>query len=151
MRYSWSLSREDVLLVVGIVLFALVSGVIFSPISNHETIHVIDRFTNFLMVAVLVAMLVPLVRASQYWGGQIGRNLQVIALGLIFFMVSIVPHVEWHVGGAPRPLGPAMLGMSSAWWAGFFHVFTIVSWTVIIYGFYRFWDLARPGAVSDNE
>lgn len=150
MSYLSYLSREDVLLIAGTVLFAVLSGVIFAPITDHGTLHVVDRFTNFLILAMVLAMLVPLVRASQYWGGEIGRNLQIVALGLLFFVASIVPHVEWHVRGAPQPLGPAMMGLSSAWWAGFFHVLTIVSWIVIIYGFYRFWQLARPRTVTDQ-
>lgn len=150
MRYFSSFSRDDILLITGTVLFAAGSGVIFSPVTNHELFHVLDRFTNFLILVMVVAMLVPLVRASRYWGGEIGRNLQIIGLGLLYFMVSIVPHVEWHVRGAPEPLGPAMLGLSSAWWAGFFHTLTVASWGIIIYGFYRFWRLARPRNL-DNQ
>lgn len=150
MAYSSFLTRDDLLLVTAVVAFAVVSGVIFSPITDHGTLEVVDRFTNVLILAMLLAMLVPLIRASRHWGGEIGRNLQIVALGLVFFMVSIVPHVEWHVRGAPGPLGPAMMGLSPAWWAGFFHVLTIVSWVVMIYGFYRFWQLARPKTVNDR-
>lgn len=138
------IKRVDGLLVIALLGFALVSGIIFSPVSDPKMIQILDRFSNILLAFVVIATLVPLLRASQHWGGEIGRNLQLIALGLVFFMFSIVPHVEWHVLGAPEPLGPSMFALSSAWWAGFFHILTIVSWVIIIYGFYNFWQLARP-------
>lgn len=147
---GYSLSRNDLLLVAGVIASALVAGLAFSPVTDHGTLHAVDRVTNLLIFLTILLLLVPVVRASQHWGGQIGRNLQIVGLGLLLFLVSIVPHIEWHVRGAPRPVGPPMLGLSSAWWAGFFHVLTIASWTVIIYGFYRFWRLARPRTVSDR-
>ncbi|TYL37203.1 hypothetical protein CV102_17960 [Natronococcus pandeyae] len=151
MRGPWALSRTDLLLISGIPVLAIAAGVIFSLVADHGTLPLVGRGTSVLVGGVILVTLVPLLRASQHWGGEIGRNLQLIALGLLFFMAAIVPHIEWHIRGAPEPLGPPMLGLSSAWWGGFFHVFTIISWVIIIYGFYRFWRLARPRPRHDEQ
>lgn len=138
------LSRTDGLLVAGTVAVAVVAGLIFAPVTDFETLHLLDLATNVLIFSIIAVMLVPLFLASRHWGGEIGRNLQIVAVGLLVFVVSILPHIEWHVEGAPYYLGPAMLGLSPAWWVGFFHTLTVATWIVVIYGFYRFWRLARP-------
>lgn len=137
------LKRQDWQIMMGLLALSFLSGLAFTTVQDHGTLLLIDRFSNILMAFAIVATLIPLLKASQHWGGKIGRGLQIIALGLLLFMFSIIPHVEWHVMGAPDPLGPRMV-LSSAWWAGFFHILTIVSWVIIIYGFYLFWDLGRP-------
>lgn len=142
------MDRKDYIPILAVLVSSLVIGILAAPFRNQQQLLFVDRFTNLLLFVVVLLTLVPLLRASQHWGGRIGRNLQLIALGLLLFMFSIVPHIEWHVQGAPNPLGPSMLGLSSAWWAGFFHILTIVSWLIIIYGFYGFWAMSSPESTS---
>ncbi|MCJ7429397.1 MAG: hypothetical protein MUP66_03315 [Candidatus Nanohaloarchaeota archaeon QJJ-5] len=142
---SLHMTQRDYLLIIGAVLLSAVAGVLVRGISSIETIAMMTIvLTGGAAIAVLGA-LIAIYKGRKLYGGAIARNLEVIAVGLILFIVSYLPHVVWHVIGLSNDnaLGPAWIGLSESWWTGFYHFGALMFFLISIYGFYLFWKFGN--------
>ncbi|MDY6778126.1 MAG: hypothetical protein SVU32_05645 [Candidatus Nanohaloarchaea archaeon] len=135
------MERKDYLVIGGALLVSALVGFAARGIQSVQTIAMV---TLGLTVAAFITTLIALVaiyKARKPYGGKVARNLEVIGFGLALFIVTYLPHVVWHIFGLQNnnPLGPAWLGLSKAWWAGFYHIGAFMFFLIASYGFYLFW------------
>lgn len=97
----------------------------------------ITGFTGMLAVSTTYIQ-VPFILAGLYyiyelrtWGGDIGRNLQLIGAGLVLILLNWIPHIPWHMSGMPA------MGISQGFWLGFFHSWMIAGFLVISYALHK--------------
>jgi len=131
-RGTLHLKAEDYQVIAAGVLLGVFGGVIGHVYS------VGIRAELYTRVAVSLAILVALYciyQARTAWGGDLARYLEIIGAGLVLFMLTWIPHIEWHIQGSP-----VLFGLSSGFWLGFFHALTASTFLITAYGFYRFWQ-----------
>lgn len=101
---------------------------------------VVGQITGFteVLAATTTYIQIPFILAGLYyvyelrtWGGDIGRNLQLIGAGLVLILLNWLPHIPWHIAGMPA------LGISTGFWLGLFHAWVIAGFLVISYGFHE--------------
>lgn len=97
----------------------------------------VTGFTEILAAATTYIQ-VPFILAGLYyvyelrtWGGDIGRNLQLIGAGLVLILLNWIPHIPWHMSGMPA------LGISQGFWLGLFHTWVIGGFLVISYALHK--------------
>lgn len=136
---SFNLEKRDYQVIAGAILLPLIAGFLTMGIESLMTIVlIIVAMTVAAGLAVFIG-LYAIYKGRSLYGGEVARNLEIIALGFLLFMVSYIPHTLWHVMGFPDALGPDWSIFSSAWWTGFFHIGAIAFFLISTYGFYRFW------------
>lgn len=142
---SLHMKRNDYLLIVGAVGIAAVLGWLVRGISDIETIAMLTIVLTIGAGIAVLGTLVAIYKGKKLYGGTIARNLEVIAIGLILFIVSYLPHVTWHVIGLAQdnPLGPTWLLLSKSWWTGFYHFGALMFFLISVYGFYLFWKFGN--------
>ncbi len=135
------MERNDLLMIAAAALIPLFAAVGAMGIQSQMTMVLIILGSTGASGLAVLAALVAIYRGRELYGGEIARNLELVGLGFFLFMITYVPHTVWHVIGLTNqnPLGPAWVGMSGAWWAGFFHVGAFMYFIISSYGFYRFW------------
>lgn len=126
------LKRPDYMVIGGGVLGAVLAGVLGHLLAAPPSIEVYTRFMTAFAILVSVYFIY---RARQVWEGNLARYLEIIGLGLTALMVSWVPHIGWHLKGMPPWLGIAPGG-----WIAFYHILTAVTFFIVGYGFYLFWQ-----------
>lgn len=76
-------------------------------------------------------------------GGDISRNLEVIATGFLIYALIWWPHkIWWHGTGFGGEM-PAWIGISAGAWQTFFHLLTATTVAIAGYGFYLFWKMGQ--------
>lgn len=96
----------------------------------------VGQFTGFteMLAAATTYIQLPFIIAGLYyiyrlrdWGGEVGRSLQLVGVGLMMIMVNWVPHIPWHINGMPS------MGVSPGFWLGLFHSWVIAGFLMISY------------------
>ncbi|AOV94311.1 hypothetical protein AQV86_00085 [Nanohaloarchaea archaeon SG9] len=97
----------------------------------------VTGFTEVLTLSTTYIQ-IPFILAGLYyvyelrtWGGEIGRNLQLIGVGLVLILLNWLPHIPWHIAGMPG------IGISQGFWLGFFHSWVIAGFLVISYALHE--------------
>jgi hypothetical protein len=73
------------------------------------------------------------------YGGDVGRYLAVIGIGLGYYALTFIPHVQLHI--AQMEMGVSSLGPVNVMSLYMFqHVATIWVFLMVSYGFYLFWQ-----------
>lgn len=136
-----NMERKDLYLIAAAILVPLLAGLALMGIQSQMTIVMIILAATGLAGLAIVAALVAIYKGRELYGGEIARNLELVGIGFFLFIVTYIPHTLWHVFGLmnQNPLGPGWIGLTEAWWAGFFHVGAFMFFLIATYGFYRFW------------
>ncbi len=136
-----NMERTDLTIIAGAVLIPLFAALATMGIQSQMTIVMIILAATAASGLAVLGALIAIYKGRDLYGGEIARNLEIVGLGFFLFMITYVPHTVWHVVGLTNqnPLGPEWIGMSGAWWAGFFHVGAFMYFIISAYGFYRFW------------
>jgi len=129
------INREDVILVTGLVLAAVLNGVIWH-VMNFDT--AAEGWFRFIEAGAVLTALYGVYRARGLWGGEVARSLEVTSIGIITYMLSYTPHIGWHIAN-----NPAILGIQSEAWIGFFHGISAVSFLIVGYGLYLFAESSK--------
>jgi uncharacterized membrane protein YfcA len=114
------------------LLVAIIGGVIghlFSITVEAEL------YTRFIASGAIIVSIYFVHRARSAWDGELARYLEIIGAGFIVLMLSWVPHIGWHIRGQPE-----ILGLSASFLIGLFHTLAAVTFLIVGYGFYRFWQ-----------
>lgn len=77
-------------------------------------------------------------RATGTYGGDVGRYLAVLGLGLAYYALTFIPHVQLHIQGVQQ-VGP----LSAMTVFMFQHTATFWVFTLAAYSFYLFWQGGR--------
>lgn len=122
---------EDALIISGGILTAILGGVATQMgLITTKTIQLIS-------VIVLFTAPVSIYSGKRVWGGEVAKNMQFVAVGLIAVIFKMLPGLMWP--GSKMTL----LGLGNSFWMGFFNFLGAVGFALVSYGFYRFWKLAK--------
>ncbi|MFQ3308627.1 MAG: hypothetical protein ACI977_000870 [Candidatus Nanohaloarchaea archaeon] len=129
-----NLERNDYLVMVGLAILSAIAGVVSLQFGGPAVEGIIDYISMF----VIVASLAVVYKARELWGGEISRALELIGAGLAVYMITYLPHINWHLGGG-GPLGP----LPENFLYGFFHALTLATFVLVGYGFYTLWESGK--------
>lgn len=135
-----NMERRDLLAAGASILIPLLAGIAAAGIQSQRMVVQIVVWGTYATSAAIVISVAAIYKAREMYGGEVARNLELIAMGYILFIVSFLPHTLWHVSGLPDALGPGWAIFSQAWWTGFFHIGAIMFFMISVYGFYKFWE-----------
>ncbi|MFB6158945.1 MAG: hypothetical protein ABEJ95_04800 [Candidatus Nanohalobium sp.] len=139
---SLNMKRNDYIAIAATLLVPLVAAIGLMGMSGNQALVMLTMGTTILAGIGVIAALVAIYKGREGYGGLVARNLEIIGIGLALFIVTYIPHVLWHIFGLMNrnPLGPGWIGLTKAWWAGFFHIGAIAFFLISSYGFYLFWS-----------
>ncbi len=137
------LTSRDKQLIGTAFLFPVLAAILGHSVTNIEQIFMLDSASQAFASLVFIISSVLVYRVYHLYGGDVGRALVVMGIGLIFAS-SWTLYASWHIIGAmtePLILGPAWFGLKSEWWGTFFHTLVPAGYAIVSYGFYLFWDI----------
>lgn len=126
------LKRQDYGIIAGGFLLAVLAGFLGQL---YNVTGRIELYTQFVTTSAILVTLYFIHQGRRAWGGDLARYLEIIGIGFALLMLTWVPHIQWHIGGEP-----AWLSLSGSFWVTFFHVLTAVTFLIVGYGFYWFWQ-----------
>lgn len=140
-----NMERKDYAVVGGGIALAVAVGAFFLAMEAGPAMEQTFRWITGLAIAGAV---VVIYKARDLWGGEIARSLEIIASGLVMFMLQWIPHIQWHqIGAAQAVQGgspmPAWFGVPGPWWLGFWHGLGLAAFLIIGYGFYTLWKAGK--------
>lgn len=119
------MGRKDFFFLGLSLLIVLLTGLIGQIVGFNR---LLSTASTYIQIPFILAGLYYVYRLRG-WGGKIGRNLQLIGLGLMMIMINWIPHIPWHMNGMP------VMGISQGFWLGFFHSWVIAGFLMISYAF----------------
>lgn len=126
------MDREDYVIMTGGLTVAVAGGI-------ARQIGLIDSsMTQLLTILVLVTAPVSIYSGKKMWGGEMAKNMELVAIGLGAVIVHRIPEILWGSQFLQA------LGLTSPFWKGFFNFLAAVGFAIVSYGFYRFWKVAQP-------
>ncbi|MFQ3308288.1 MAG: hypothetical protein ACI977_000518 [Candidatus Nanohaloarchaea archaeon] len=128
-------TREDVILITGLIAAAVLNGVIWNVMNFGVGA---EAWFRFVEGAAVLTAFYGIYRSRGLWGGEVARSLEVTSLGIIVYLLTYIPHIGWHVSG-----NSASLGIPSGVWVGFFHGISAVSFLIVGYGLYLFSESSK--------
>lgn len=129
-----NLERNDYLVMAGLAVISVIAGYISLNFGGPAVEGIVDYITMF----VIVASLAVIYKARSLWGGDISRALEIIGAGLALYMITYLPHINWHItGGGPISVIP------EAYLYGFFHALSMSTFVLAGYGFYTLWQSGK--------
>ncbi len=131
-----NLKRNDYLVVAGLALAAVAAGMV--SLSLGEGARVVEMVIDYAAMFIIVASLGVVYKARELWGGEVSRALELIGAGLAVYMLTYLPHINWHIGGGGA-LGP----VPGSFLYGFFHALTLSTFVLAGYGFYTLWQSGK--------
>lgn len=129
-----NLERNDYLVIVGLFIVTLLAGFVSQNFGGPAVEGIIDYISMF----VIVASLAVVYKARDLWGGEVSRALELIGAGLAVYMITYLPHINWHMSGGGG-LGP----VPENFLYGFFHALTLATFVLVGYGFYTLWQSGK--------
>ena len=129
------LRREDIILVTGLIVAAVLNGVVWEVMSFGTAA---EGWFRFVEAAAVLTALYGVYRARGLWGGEVARSLEVTSIGIITYMLSYIPHIGWHLADNPE-----VFGVPSNVWVGFFHGVSAVSFLIVGYGLFLFSESSK--------
>ncbi len=131
-----NLERNDYLVMVGLAVAAVAAGLV--SLSLGEQARITEMVIDYVALFVIVASLAVIYKARELWGGEVSRALELIGAGLAVYMITYLPHINWHIGGGGA-LGP----IPETFLYGFFHALTLATFVLAGYGFYTLWQSGK--------
>jgi hypothetical protein len=142
------MKKIDKGVVGGGVLVALLAGIwvhiIVGPaissgsIQTADAISLVDDILDFFTLMFALLSVGAVYRARDLLGGAMGRGLNMIGVGLLFFALTYWPSYRWGMEGSPE-----WLGMTTGAWSMFFSFASLTAFAFIAYGFFLVWYLGR--------
>lgn len=142
------MNRTDRYVIGGGILVALLAGIwvqlIIGPelaagVYGTETaVALIDNMIDFFTVITTFAAFLIVYKAGQLLGGDLGRGLDIIGVGLLLYVPTYWMSYRWSIEGSPQ-----WLGMTTGFWSLLFGFLTLFLFGFIAYGFYIIWSLGR--------
>lgn len=142
------MKKMDKGVVVGGVLVAVFAGLwvhmIVSPaiasgsVETSDAVSLVDDILDFFTLIFVFLSVGAVYRARDLLGGAMGRGLNMIGFGLLYFALTYWPSYRWGMEGSPE-----WLGLTTGAWKMFFSLSSLMAFTFIAYGFFLVWYLGR--------
>lgn len=130
------LEQKDVGVILGGILIVLL--VAFGA-SAAGVSPLVELPIDILTALVTLAGVYFIYKTAGTYGGDIGRYLAVIGIGIGYYALTFIPHTQLHImqmQAGITQIGPVnVMGIYM-----FQHVATIFVFTLAAYGFYLFWQ-----------
>ncbi|AOV94693.1 hypothetical protein AQV86_02090 [Nanohaloarchaea archaeon SG9] len=127
--------HSDKLVVAGVLAFSVLAG-LWAQFMGLEP--AADAFIDFLTFAAVAGGLVFIYEARDELGGETARNLEILGIGLLVFVLAYWPSYTWSTVGSPE-----WLGMTTGFWSMLFGLANFVGLAIVTYAFYTFWEMAQ--------
>ncbi len=131
-----NLERNDYLVIAGLAVAAVAAGMV--SLSLGEQARITEMVIDYVAMFVIVASLAVIYKARELWGGEVSRALELIGAGLAVYMITYLPHINWHISGGGA-LGP----IPGEFLYGFFHALSLATFVLAGYGFYTLWQSGK--------
>lgn len=115
----------------GVLIASILSLYVGAPIQ-------LELFVDIFVSVSIMASLYFVYKGATRWGGQVARYSTLVALGLTYYGLTLIPHVYWHIAGQPT-----FLGLAPGAITGFQHTATVMAFMIPAYGFYLFWRAGK--------
>ncbi len=125
-------TREDYAIMTGGLAVAVVGGI------ARQIGLISGTATQLITLVVLLFAPVSIYSGKKLWGGEMAKNMELVAIGLGAVIIHRVPELIWGSQFLQS------IGLTSPFWKGFFNFLGAVGFAIVSYGFYRFWKLAQP-------
>lgn len=142
------MNRTDRQVIASGLLVAVMAGVWMQLIVGPElragaytsgtAVALVDNIVDYFTLVAVAVALVFLYRAGRLLGGNIGRGLDVIGVGLLLYVPTYWLSYRWAIESQPR-----WLGLTTGFWDLLFGFLTLFLFGFITYGFYLIWSLGR--------
>ncbi|MFB6180925.1 MAG: hypothetical protein ABEJ93_03535 [Candidatus Nanohalobium sp.] len=124
-------SRKDYAIMTGGLTIAVLGGV------ARQVGLISSSVTQLITLLVLITAPVSIYSGRKLWGGEVAKNMELVAIGLGAVILHRIPELLW----GSKFL--AQLGLSDPFWKGFFNFLGAVGFAIVSYGFYGFWKVAK--------
>lgn len=133
---AFNLERNDYLFSVGGAITVLVASFAAQMVGVSPRV---ELPIDVVAALVTLAGVYFIYKTIGTYGGDVGRYLAVIGVGLAYYALTFIPHIQMHIYQMMNPefthIGPVSL-MSIYM---FQHIATIWVFVLTAYGFYLFW------------
>ncbi|MFB6174791.1 MAG: hypothetical protein ABEJ87_02340 [Candidatus Nanohalobium sp.] len=131
-------TREDYAIMTGGLAVAVMGGM------ARQMGFISVKTTKLITLIVLLFAPVSIYSGKKLWGGEIAKDMELVAIGLGAVIIHRLPEILWGSKFSDS------LGLSDPFWKGFFNFLGAVGFAIVSYGFYRFWKLANPDLTPDE-
>lgn len=131
-----NLERNDYLVMAGLAVLAVAAGMV--SLSLGQQAMIVEMVIDYAAMFIIVASLAVIYKARDLWGGEVSRALEIIGAGLAVYMITYLPHINWHISGGGA-LGP----VPGSFLYGFFHALSLATFVLAGYGFYTLWQSGK--------
>ncbi len=126
-----TMGKQDYMIIFGGLAVAVLGGIL-----RH--LYILDGGAIYILtIAVLLTAPISIYAGKKVWGGEMAKNMELVAIGLGAVIINRIPQVTYTVNQLD------FLGLSIRFWAGFFNFLGAVGFAIVSYGFYRFWKVAQ--------
>lgn len=97
-----------------------------------------------LTILVILVGLAFVYLSRDLLGGEIAKNLEVVAAGFLIYAVTWGPHKMGYHTGALGGAEASIFGVfTPGAWNVFWHTLVAATFGVVSFGFYRFWEMSQ--------
>lgn len=141
---SLHLEKKDYYIGAVFLTISVISGFLMDYLQGAALISVHDA-TFYLPGPVLLAGLVLVYLARDRYGGEVGRNLEIIGTGVGLLGLFWIAWAGYFAAGFPA------WGVTSAFWSTFISLGIVTTFLITAYGFYLFWKAGSESVEGDSE
>lgn len=125
------MEREDYIIIFGGLAIAILGGIL-----RH--LYILDGGVIYVLtLLVILTAPISIYSGKKVWGGEMAKNMGLVAIGLGAVIINRIPQVVYQVNALD------IFGLSIRFWAGFFNFLGVVGFAIVSYGFYKFWKVAK--------
>lgn len=135
-RPDLELTQRDWWVVLGATGIAVFGGILV----HAGLFDSVDAFPLGLTVLAIGGSLSFIDKARQELDSDTARNLEIMGVGLTLYFGSYGLSYQWSRLPEAQQ---AWLGFAPNAWAAMFDLFTVATFAIIAYGFYRFWEMGQ--------
>lgn len=141
---SLHLKKKDYYVAAVFLAISVISGFLMEFLQGETLISVHDA-TFYLPGPVLLLGLVLVYLGRDRYGGEVGRNLEVVGLGVGLLGAFWMAWANYFAAGFPA------WGVTPAFWSTFISLGIVTTFLITAYGFYLFWKLGSESIEGDAE
>ena len=140
-----NLNNKDYGFILGGVLLSFLGA--FAAEAGVLSASLVGTITTWLPRITILVILVGLVfvyLSRDLLGGEIAKNLEVVAAGFLIYGISWWPHkMGYHAEAMGGAAGSIFGVFTPGAWNVFFHTLTAAVFGIVSFGFYRFWEMSQ--------
>ncbi len=131
----YKLEHKDTIIVLSAVLLSVFTAAVGSRVTPSTDVVV---YTVWIATILPFIVIFPMYRARKLWGGEFGRVMSLILIGVAMRVAVQAGNLQWLFSGTP-----AWFNVSPGTWFLLFHGASLVGFATIAYGFYLLWNVGE--------